>query len=139
MGREFKESAHCVHLLVYHFVFVTKYRHPIFKNEQLTKRVKELIKKCCGIHFVEIEAMEIDPSKPDHIHLMLRLRPAQAPYEVVHDIKQYSTYYIWKEFSEYLKEYYWKEHHLWHRGYFVSTVGNVSASVLQRYIDEQGN
>lgn len=37
-----------------------------------------------------------------------------------------------------LQKYYWKEHTFWTDGYFVASVGDVSAKSLQEYIQNQG-
>ncbi|MDY3743805.1 MAG: transposase, partial [Dialister sp.] len=31
----------------------------------------------------------------------------------------------------------WGERHLWARGYYVETVGNINEEVIKRYISEQ--
>ena len=40
-----------------------------------------------------------------------------------------------QEFNE-LRKRYWGQH-IWARGYFVVTVGNVNAEEVQKYIEEQ--
>ena len=58
--------------------------------------------------------------------------------EIVHSLKQISTYDMWKLHHDYLKRYYWKEYFLWTQGYFVSSVGEVSSERLKEYILNQG-
>lgn len=53
-------------------------------------------------------------------------------------MKQYITFHIWEKYSKYLKQYLWKEHTFFADGYFVSSIGNVSADKLNAYIEEQG-
>ena len=33
---------------------------------------------------------------------------------------------------------FWKEHTFWTDGYFLTTIGNVSQKVLEKYIENQG-
>ena len=41
--------------------------------------------------------------------------------------------------NKYLKQFYWSgKHHLWTRGYFCSTIGEVSESKIKEYIKNQG-
>ena len=41
--------------------------------------------------------------------------------------------------NQYLSKFYWSgKHYLWTRGYFVTTIGDVSEKTLQAYIENQG-
>ena len=44
---------------------------------------------------------------------------------------------IWLAFPN-LKRDFWKEKTFWSDGYFVCSVGNASAEMIRRYIQEQG-
>mgnify|MGYP001680462046 CR=1 FL=1 len=57
---------------------------------------------------------------------------------LVHCIKQFTTYYMWKRHSLWLSRFYWNKHYLWTRGYFSNTIGNVSDTTLEMYIKNQG-
>ena len=74
----------------------------------------------------------------DHIHFMLRIKPTTVINKLVAVMKQNITFHIWQKYSKYLKQYLWKEHTFLTNGYFVSSVGNVSADKLNAYIEEQG-
>ena len=139
MERKLRSGAHTKHLILYHFIFVCKYRRKVFSDLGILKACKDEMTRCAEKNEWEIETMEIDVNMPDHFHCLVRSVPSIAPYQIAHDLKQQSTYYLWQNHSDYLKKFYWKEHHLWTRGYFVSTVGNVSADMLRKYIDEQGS
>lgn len=55
------------------------------------------------------------------------------------NLKQFSTYNLWKKHNQYLKQFYWSgKHHLWTRGYFCSTIGEVSEAKIKEYIENQG-
>ena len=74
--RELQTNSHCKNLILYHLIFVCKYRRKCFSN---------------------------------------------------------------MDFAESLKlQFYWKARHLWTRGYFCSTVGNVSADTVHKYLERQG-
>lgn len=73
--RELQTNSHCKNLILYHLIFVCKYRRKCFSN---------------------------------------------------------------MDFAESLKQLYWKARHLWTRGYFCSTVGNVSADTVHEYLERQG-
>lgn len=46
---------------------------------------------------------------------------------------------MWKKHRQYLLKYFWNgEHHLWTRGYFCSTIGDISEQTLKEYIERKG-
>ncbi|MCI7606909.1 MAG: IS200/IS605 family transposase [Spirochaetales bacterium] len=83
----------------------------------------------------KIEYMEADE---DHVHFFISTTPTDCIADIVHSLKQTSTYDMWKSYYSYLRKFYWKEHHLWTRGYFCSSAGNVCAERLKKYIMNQG-
>ena len=90
------------------------------------------------------EVKIIDPltfetrEKPDHIHILVRSVPKLSPLQIVRVLKQQTNYWAWQNYETYLKTFYWKSLHLWTRGYFCSTVGNVSADTVHEYLEKQG-
>ena len=59
--------------------------------------------------------------------------------QLVHKLKQQSTYYMWKNHHNYMAYWYCSgKHYLWTRGYFCSTIGEVSEQKLKEYIENQG-
>ncbi|WP_420852761.1 IS200/IS605 family transposase [Sporolactobacillus pectinivorans] len=52
-------------------------------------------------------------------------------------LKGRSSRLLQDEFSE-LKKRYWGQH-LWSRGYFCATVGNVTEEIIRNYIANQSN
>lgn len=83
----------------------------------------------------KIEIMEIDK---DHIHFLLEIKPYESISNVVKYLKQFSTYYLWKNQSDYMSKFYWKHHYLWTRGYFVATIGGCGEDKIREYIKNQG-
>jgi putative transposase len=58
-----------------------------------------------------------------------------APSRVMQAIKGKTSHHLMIEFRSIKKEF-WGQH-LWARGYFVSTSGNVTDEVIAKYIEEQ--
>jgi putative transposase len=69
---------------------------------------------------------------PDHVHLFIQGKPKLAPNNIIAGIKGYTSNMLRKEFPKLLKI-----PTLWTRSYFVSTAGNISMSVIQKYIQSQ--
>ena len=138
MNKEYEHCNHSKFKLRYHIIFSTKYRkkllYPIIDD------VKESMKRA---EFMQdkwyIETMEIDSVKCDHIHFLIRATPTDSIFEIVHKLKQISTYDMWKKHNNYLSKWYWGgKHYLWTSGYFCSTIGEVSEKTLKEYIENQG-
>jgi putative transposase len=72
---------------------------------------------------------------PDHVHLLLSIPPSMSVSKVLQYIKGKSGRKLLQEF-ELLRKRYWGQH-LWARGYFVVSVGNVNSEEVQRYIEQQ--
>ncbi len=87
----------------------------------------------------KIETMEIDLTKADHIHLMINAIPTCRISDIIHNLKQISTFYAWKSHNNYLTNFYWSgKHNLWARGYFCTSISCVSETTLKHYIKNQG-
>ena len=57
---------------------------------------------------------------------------------IAKQLKQYTTYQMWKQYENILSKYYWKQKILWSDGYFVCSIGQVSQSIIEKYIESQG-
>ena len=95
----------------------------------IAARLEELIKEACEQIDVKVVALDV---MPDHVHAFLNCLPTQAPYQVMHKIKGYSSHSLRQEFPELLKL-----PSLWTRSYFVVTAGNLSSRTIEHYIAEQ--
>lgn len=71
--------------------------------------------------------------QPDHVPMFCSFPPTIAPYPVMHRIKGDTAHVLSAEFPHLNS----RLPNLWTRRYYVGTAGNVSAQVIQRYIDEQ--
>ena len=132
---KYERFNHAKTFLRYHLIFSTKYRRKLLNTirEDLLAAMKTAQDKN-GNFRIEIE--EVDK---DHIHLLVRINPCESIANVVHDLKQQSTYLMWKQHHDYMTSFYWSgQHHLWTRGYFASTIGGVSEKTIVEYIRNQG-
>ena len=128
---EYKRGSHSLYDLKYHVVFCTKYRYRILTG-QVAVRTRELIREVCTANYIDIISGGLSP---DHIHLLLSVPPSISLSKVVQYIKGKSSRKLLQEF-EFLRKRYWGQH-LWARGYFAVTVGNVNTEDVQRYIEQQ--
>jgi putative transposase len=127
----YRKTAHSVYDLKYHIVWITKYRKPILRGE-IGKRVRELIRQTCAS--LDVYIVKGHVSK-DHVHLLVSVPPSLAVSELVKRLKGRSSRLMLEEFGE-LRKVYWGRH-LWARGYFVASSGNVTDEIIAEYIEKQ--
>jgi putative transposase len=130
--KDYRKGSHTVYKLHYHFVFIPKYRKPVLRGD-VGLRVRELVRQICHANDVEILQGHV---RPDHVHLLLSVPPQLSPSRVMQAIKGKTSNRLLAEFRA-LRQSFWGRH-LWARGYFVATSGNVTDEVIAKYIALQG-
>jgi putative transposase len=128
---EYRKGSHTVYDLKYHIVWITKYRKEVLRGE-IGIRLRELIRQTCEAQEVYIEKGHI---ALDHVHLLLSVPPNIAVSDLVQRLKGRSSRKMLDEFGE-LRRQFWGQH-LWARGYFVASSGNVTDEVIAQYIEMQ--
>ena len=130
---EYRKGSHTVYDLKYHIVWITKYRKAVLRGE-IGVRLRELTRQTCEAQEVYIEKGHI---ALDHVHLLLSVPPNIAVSDLVQRLKGRSSRKMLDEFGE-LRRQFWGQH-LWARGYFVASSGNVTDEVIAQYIEMQND
>lgn len=73
----------------------------------------------------------------DHIHLLISAPPHHAVSYLGQKLKGRSSRELQQEFPH-LRKRYWGQH-IWARGYFCATVGQVTGEMIQEYIEHHMN
>ena len=73
----------------------------------------------------------------DHVHIMVSVPPYISVSKLVQSVKGRTSRKMLDEYKG-LRRTFWGRH-MWARGYFVATTGNVTDEVIMRYIEEQDN
>jgi putative transposase len=115
-------------------VLVTKYRKQLLKG-CIADDVKQEIFDICNSSGWEVIAMETDK---DHIHFLVSYDTTDRVCDIVKTIKQKTTYYLWQKYASFLSKQYWKKKIFWSDGYFACSIGEVSSTTIQKYIESQG-
>jgi putative transposase len=71
----------------------------------------------------------------DHVHIMVSVPPYISVSKFVQRVKGRTSRKLLDEYKS-LKSIYWGQH-LWARGYFAATTGNVTDEIIMKYIEEQ--
>ena len=127
----YRKGSHTVYRLTYHFVFIPKYRKPVLRAA-VGLRVRELIREICRTHDIEILAGHV---RPDHVHLLLSVPPNIAPSRVMQLVKGKTSHHLLQDFRH-LRRDFWGRH-VWARGFFVASSGNVTDDTVKLYIEQQ--
>lgn len=130
---EYKTKNHSKFLLIYHIIFICKYRRKILSN--FDSDLKASIQKIASENDFTIIEMETDK---DHIHLLVESEPKISVLMIVRLLKQRTTHDMWQKYGNLLKLHYRREHTLWSNGYFVCSIGNASQETIRKYIQQQG-
>ncbi|MCL4558956.1 MAG: IS200/IS605 family transposase [Deltaproteobacteria bacterium] len=128
----YRKSSHTVYDIKYHIVWITKYRKPILKKE-IGERVREIIRQICKTN--EVEIIKGHVSK-DHVHILVSVPPHISVSRLVQALKGKTSHEMMMEYRS-LNRVFWGRH-MWARGYFVASSGNVTDEVVMKYIEEQG-
>ncbi|MGF7396829.1 IS200/IS605 family transposase [Thermoanaerobacterium thermosaccharolyticum] len=128
--QNYRKSSHATYDLKYHIVWITKYRKPILVGK-IAERTRELIRMVCKNNEVEILSGHVSK---DHIHILVSAPPHLSISKLVQYIKGYSSRKLLMENKE-LNKQFWGQH-LWARGYFAASSGNVTDEVIIEYIEE---
>ncbi|MFM6195711.1 MAG: IS200/IS605 family transposase [Planktothrix sp.] len=124
---EYQHYNHSIGLAIVHLVFVPKRRKPVLKSD-IRNRLYQIWQELATDKNWNIRACEI---APDHVHLFIEFPPTIPIHLIVRFLKGRSSNFLRKEFPELLKL-----PSLWSKSYFFSTAGNVSATTIQKYIED---
>ena len=129
--QNYRKTAHTTYDCKYHIVWITKYRKKVLVGV-IGERIRELLRGICKENDVEIIKGHVSR---DHVHLLVSVPPHMAISKLVQYLKGKSSYKLMAENKE-ISRTFWGRH-LWGRGYFVATSGNVTDEVIIEYIKNQ--
>ena len=128
----YRKSSHTIYDIKYHIVWITKYRKPVLRGE-VAERARDLIREICKSKDVEIIKGHVSK---DHVHIFVSVPPHISVSQLVQSLKGKTSRKLMMEYKS-LNRNFWGRH-IWARGYFVASSGNVTDEVIIRYIEEQG-
>lgn len=131
--QNYRKTSHTTYDCKYHIVWITKYRKRVLVGE-VGKRARELLREICKSNDVEILRGHVSK---DHVHLFVSVPPHLAVWKLVQNMKGKSSYKLLQEDKQ-ISRLFWGRH-LWGRGYFVATSGNITDEIIMDYISNQDN
>lgn len=122
--------AHTKYRCQYHIVFIPKYRKKVLYG-QLREDVREIITVLCKYKGVAIISGAVCV---DHVHLSVSMPPKLSISNFMGYLKGKSTLMLYDRHPNLQSKW---DKAFWARGYYVETIGNVTETVIKRYIEEQ--
>ena len=89
-----------------------------------------MLRQGCESREIEIRKGHVSP---DHVQILISAPPNLSISDIARYLKGRSSHLLQDEFPE-LKRRYWGQH-LWARGYFCATVGEVNEELIKQYIE----
>ena len=118
-----RRMSHTCGNILLHFIFSTHERRPLIKSEfrdDLFAYLGGIIREMNG------SALIVNGTA-DHVHLLVRMRPAHAPAEIARVIKANSSRWIRERRREFA----------WQTGYGVFSVSESNVDAVRKYIADQ--
>ena len=128
MGQKYRKSSHGLYDLKAHIVWITKYRYPVLQGA-VALRLRELVRRICSENDTIIISGVVSPK---HVNLLVSYPPNISLSKLAQFIKGTSSRKLQQEFPA-LGKRYWGQH-LWARGFFAVSTGNVTTEMIETYI-----
>lgn len=128
---DYKRGSHTVWDLKYHLVWTTKYRYQVLGGD-VGLRCRELLREIARSKEMTIYAGSVNR---DHVHMLIGIPPYLSVSRAVQFLKGKSSHKLLQEYRT-LRKRYWGQH-LWARGYWAASSGNVTDEVWKEYIKNQ--
>jgi len=124
-------SSNASYRLYYHLVWGTKNRKAIL-NKEIGSRLIQIVAEICETEKCQLLGIHIEP---EHVHVLISLRPDNNVASMVKGIKGKTSRMLRLEFPELLRIV--DEKSLWADGYFACTVGDANVAQIKVYLDKQ--
>ena len=103
--------------------------------DEILDYIKQIIQYAADKH--RFKLIEFGSENEDHIHIAIQLMPLQSVSTIVQLLKQYTRFYVWEYYAPILRQFYWYDDFLWSKGYYCSTMENVSKEKILEYVEKQ--
>ena len=127
---ETRVQAHVAYKLLYHVVWIPKYRYKLTKGG-IAKYCEKVFKGVVSRNYEDVTIEEVNILE-DHVHLLLVIPPKYSISAIIGTIKRLSSKQTRQKF-EYLRT---GRTAMWSIGYYVSSVG-LNETVVRDYVKYQ--
>ena len=117
---------------MYNIINQPQFKFGSLCGRRLGQRCRELLREIAMSKEMHIYAGSINR---DHVHMLIGIPPQLSVSRAVQHLKRKSSHRLLTEYKV-LRKRYWGQH-LWARGYWVASSGNVTDEVWKEYIKNQ--
>jgi len=117
---------------VYHIEWCPKYRYKLFRKEKNKQDMEDILQRIAaeyGMRLLELAVMS------DHVHTVVEVPPAMSLGKASNLLKGRSAYEFFKKHPNMRLRY--PRGHLWSRGKFYRTTGDVELEKTRWYVRHQ--
>jgi putative transposase len=129
--QHYRKTSHGVYDIKYHVLWIAKYRKAVLHGE-VALRLRDPVREICKATYVEIIKGHVSK---DYVHLSVSAPPHLSVSKLVQRLTGKTSRELVSEYRR-LAEQFWGRH-LWVRGYFGTSSGNVTDDVIAKYIEMQ--
>lgn len=133
MSLKYWTGSHTKYRLLFHLVFIPKFRRDVLSTPIAT-RLKNLFYEACKDNNWWIDELEI---LPDHVHMLIQIRPNESLSSVVKILKGGSSKVLREEFPN-TREFRWSDD-FWSTGFFAESIGKQNYDSVKKYIQDQSS
>jgi putative transposase len=130
MGYRLWTGSHSKHRLLFHLVFLPKYRKRVLSGK-IAKLLQHEIYEGVKLNGWWVEELAI---LEDHVHMLIQIHANESIASVVKRIKGATSRALRKEYED-IPEFVWGDH-FWARGYFAESIGSKTELAVKKYIQE---
>ncbi len=129
--QNYRTTSHSKYDIKVHLVWIPKYRRKVLYGE-IAIRIRDLIREICFTNDIQIIEGKV---ASDHVHIFISYPPHLSISKIVQLLKGKTSYKMLSE-NKVLMQKFWGNH-LWARGYFAVSSGNITDEMIMEYIKEQ--
>ena len=129
--QNYRTTSHSKYDIKVHLVWIPKYRRKVLYGETAI-RIRDLIREICLANDIQIIEGKV---ASDHVHIFVSYPPYLSISKMMQLIKGKTSHKLLSE-NKILRQKFWGNH-LWARGYFSVSSGNITDEMIIEYIKEQ--
>ena len=124
----YRKTPHSTFLIELHLVWITKYRKKVLVGD-IPLRTRNLLREICEKNDVHVISGHI---ARDHVHMFVSIPPRLSVSRLMQYLKGTTSRKLQMEYQV-LRKQFWGQH-IWARGYFCVSSGNVTDDMIKNYI-----
>jgi len=132
MKRDFVSGSHSVFECVYHIEWCPKYRFNVFGKKSSRRDMEAILKEIAKVHGMIVVELAV---MPDHVHIVVKVKPSMSLSKVTQLLKGRSSYEFFRKHPNIRLRY--RKGHFWVPSSCYLTTGVVDLERTREYVRNQ--